>query len=117
MSALVSSLSTYEKDFKKIDVRILCITKEPPITARHWKSERGVKHEVYSDIYLEFTNSIVGSFDLSAYLLTQLNIHLGSVFMVPTPSVAVVDGNGKIIKKFVYSSPGNYMITVSLILC
>ncbi len=78
--------------------------REPPSTVRHWVSDRNLQLEVFSDGTLDFSNAIVGSFDLSLYIQATKGVQLGSYF-VCMPAVAIIGGDGKIISKYIASSP------------
>lgn len=68
-------------------------------------SDRSLGLEVYSDPSLVVTNAMVGSFDLSLHLMSTKGVQLGS-FFVCCPAVLIIGGDGKVIHKYVATSPG-----------
>ncbi len=68
-------------------------------------SDREFQFEVYSDASLDVANSMVGSFDLSQYYQATRGVSLGTCF-VCMPGVIVVGGDGKVVSRYVASSPG-----------
>lgn len=82
--------------------------REPPSTVRHWISDRNLQLEVFTDATLELSNSIVGSFDMSMYIDATKSVQLGS-YVTCMPAVVVIGGDGKILSKYVASSPGTLL--------
>lgn len=72
---------------------------------RHWISDRNLQMDVFCDPSLSVCDALVGSFDLSLYLLATKGIQLGSHF-VAMPAVVVVSDSGEVIDKCIFSSPG-----------
>lgn len=97
---IMSALATLLPYFK-------LYTREPPSTNRHWISDKELKIEVFSDPTLEVSNALAGTFDLSLYILATKGVQLGS-FFVAMPAVLIIGGDGKVISKYIASSPGNY---------
>lgn len=107
MENLVIEVNERLDDFSEHDLRVICITKEPPSTVCYWIEERRLKIECYSDGTLDVSNALVGSFDLGLFLQGTKSINLGSYF-VPLPSVVIIGGDGKVISKYTAPSPGRY---------
>jgi hypothetical protein len=79
--------------------------RELPSTNRHWVDDMKLVIDVYSDCTLDVANELVGTFDLSLYLLAAKGVNMGTYF-VSMPAVLVISGSGKVISKYVASSPG-----------
>jgi hypothetical protein len=92
-------------DFLALDLRVVCIGREPPSTMRHWMADRNIRIEVFSDSSLIVSNEYVGSFDLGNYLKGTQDVHMGS-FMTCMPAVVVLGCDGHIVSKYIASSPG-----------
>lgn len=60
---------------------------------------------MFTDGTLLVSNALVGTFDLSAYVAVSKGVQLGT-YMVPMPGIVLLGGDGKIINKYVASSPG-----------
>ena len=86
--------------------------RELPSTNRHWISDKNLKLEVFSDCTLDVSNALVGTFDLSLYLLATKGVNLGT-FFVCMPAVLIIGGNGKIVSKYVASSPGMHVTVLN----
>mmetsp|Transcript_8188 Transcript_8188/g.7335 ORF Transcript_8188/g.7335 Transcript_8188/m.7335 type:complete len:182 (-) Transcript_8188:159-704(-) len=111
MEKLTVGLNDYFKEFMLRGVRLVCITREPPITNIHWKVDRKLDMQIYSDISLSLTSRVIGTFDLSAYYLAKRNLYLGSSFLVPLPGIAIVGKNNVLLYKHVATSPDTVKIT------
>lgn len=109
MEKLIRNFNKALSAFKDMDVRVICITREPPSTIRHWRDEKRIKMEVFSDVNLAVSAPLVGTFDLSEYLLTSKAVHLGSSYLVPISAAMVLDANGTIVSKYVASNPGEFL--------
>mmetsp|Transcript_31763 Transcript_31763/g.53575 ORF Transcript_31763/g.53575 Transcript_31763/m.53575 type:complete len:172 (-) Transcript_31763:387-902(-) len=109
MESLVLDINDRLDEFDSEDLRVVCITREPPSTNRHWISDKDIKMDVYSDCSLDVSNALVGTFDLSMYLLAKRGITLGTIF-VSMPAVMIIGSNGKIISKYVASSPDTIQV-------
>lgn len=109
MEALMQDVNSKIDFFDRRDLRVIAITRELPSTNRHWVSEKDWKVTVYSDCSLEVSTTLVGTFDLSLYILATKGVNMGT-FFVSMPAVLIIGGDGKILSKYVASSPGNLMI-------
>jgi hypothetical protein len=85
-----------------------CAVREAPYLNRSWANDRKYNIEIFSDTSLSVCNSLIGSFDLSLYMLELKNVHMGSVF-VPMPSVVIVSSTGQVIHKYIAASPGTVL--------
>lgn len=105
MEALMLDVNSKIDFFDRRDLRVVAITRELPSTNRHWVSEKDWKIQVYSDCSLQVSTALVGTFDLSLYVLATKGVNLGT-FFVGMPAVLIIGGDGKILSKYVASSPG-----------
>eukprot|EP01039_Chlorochromonas_danica_P009953 gene9953-11003_t len=110
IEALILEVNKRLEEFNSSDLRVICVTREPPCTVRQWRSDRGLALQVYSDPSLSVSNAVVGSFDLSLYLQATKGVQLGACF-VSMPGVAVIAGTGKILYKYIAISPESVEIT------
>ncbi len=105
MESLLVEVNDHLDEFNQHDLRVVCISREPPSTISHWVSDREFQFEAYSDASLEVSNSLVGSFDISIYLQATKGVTLGTYF-VPMSGLVIIGGDGKILSRYVASSPG-----------
>lgn len=110
MEKLLMDVNQNLEDFNQQDLRVICITREPPSTIRHWISDKDIKLDIFSDPSLDVSSSLVGTFDLSLYTLASNGANIGT-FFVSMPAVLIVSGDGRIISKYVASSPETVQIS------
>lgn len=106
MESLLVEVNHHMDEFNQHDMRVVCISREPPSTMSHWVSDLEFQFEAYSDASLSVSNALVGSFDLSLYLQATKGVNLGGSYFVPMSSVIAIGGDGKILSRYVASSPG-----------
>jgi peroxiredoxin len=111
MESLLMEVNDHLDEFNQHDLRVVCISREPPSTISHWVSDREFQFEAYSDASLTVSNALVGSFDISIYVQATKGVNLGSYF-VPMASVVAIGGDGKILSRYVASSPGKLVTFV-----
>lgn len=76
LEALLVEMNEALQMFNDRDIRVACITREPPATNRHWLSERDFKFDVLSDPTLVACEALVGTMDLANYLKAKKNVQI-----------------------------------------
>jgi hypothetical protein len=68
---------------------------------------------VYTDGNLDVSTALVGTFDLALFIQATKGVSMGA-FIVPMAGVVLLGGDGKILYKYVASSPGNILMILML---
>mmetsp|Transcript_16698 Transcript_16698/g.37058 ORF Transcript_16698/g.37058 Transcript_16698/m.37058 type:complete len:180 (-) Transcript_16698:338-877(-) len=110
MENLILDVNDRLEFFEQEDVRVIVITREPPSTTRHWKSDMNINMDVYSDCSLDVSAALVGTFDLSLYFIAKQGVTLGTWF-VSMPAIMIVGGDGRVISKYVAQSPETVQVS------
>ena len=111
MEKLLKEINDEHALYVTSEIRVVAVTSELPCVNMQWAADIGLSVEVYSDAALNVSNTLVGSFDLSLFMLEKRNVHMGSIF-VPMPAVVIVDGDtGRVVAKYVMASPDSVHIT------
>jgi peroxiredoxin len=105
MEALLINVNSSMDEFNQYDLRVICISKEPPSTVSHWVSDREFQFDCYSDPSLQVTNALAGTFDLSQFLQSNNGVSMGT-YLAPLPAVIVIGSDGKVAARYVATSPG-----------
>lgn len=116
IESLILEVNARLDEFVANDLRVAVVTRELPNVTGQWMSDRNLRLEVFSDPSLAVSNALVGSFDLSLYLLATKGVQLGSHF-VSMPAVAAISGDGSVTFKAIGDSSGNRCCCPALTTC